>query len=80
MKLVRIAPGEFVMGAGRAAPKTREEWDRYEWDEAPAHKVTITKPFYMGITEVTNAVAGTEDFSGAVRRVSGHGWQADLDA
>ena len=41
MKRVRIEPGEFVMGAGEAPPKSREEWDGREWDEAPAHKVTI---------------------------------------
>lgn len=26
-----------------------------EWDETPAHKVTITTPYYMGATPVTNA-------------------------
>lgn len=55
MKLVRIEPGTFVMGAGDAPPRTREEWNDRDWDEAPAHKVTITKPYFMGATEVTNA-------------------------
>lgn len=54
MKLVRIEPGEFVMGAGDAPPKTREEWDGRDWDESPAHKVKISKPYYLGATEVTN--------------------------
>lgn len=55
MQLVRIQPGAFSMGAGEAPPKTREEWDGRDWDEAPAHSVKITKPFYLGVTEVTNA-------------------------
>ncbi len=55
MKLVRVEAGEFVMGSGDAPPRTREEWDAREWDEAPAHKVKISKAFFMGATEVTNA-------------------------
>jgi len=55
MKLVRVEAGEFVMGSGDAPPKTREEWDAREWDEAPAHKVKISKAFFMATTEVTNA-------------------------
>jgi len=55
MKLVRIEAGEFIMGAGDAPPKTRDEWNQRDWDEAPAHEVTISKPFYLGATEVTNA-------------------------
>ncbi len=55
IKLVRIEPGEFLMGQGDAPPKTREEWNDRDWDESPAHKVKITKPCYLGVTEVTNA-------------------------
>jgi formylglycine-generating enzyme required for sulfatase activity len=55
MKLMRIEPGEFVMGAGDQPPTTREQWDQRDWDEAPAHRVTITKAFFMSATEVTNA-------------------------
>ena len=55
MKLVRIEPGTFVMGTGEAPPKTREEWDGRDWDESPAHHVKISKPYYMGTAEVTNA-------------------------
>jgi len=55
MELVRIEPGDFIMGAGEAPPQTREEWDQRDWDEAPAHKVSISKRFYMATTEVTNA-------------------------
>lgn len=54
MKLVRIEPGEFVMGTGDAPPKTREEWLERDEDESPAHRVKISQPFYLGAFEVTN--------------------------
>ncbi len=55
MKLVRIEAGDFVMGQGETPPRTREEWDLRDWDEAPAHPVRISRAFYLGATEVTNA-------------------------
>ena len=55
MKFVRIEPGEFMMGQGEAPPKAREEWNERDYDEFPVHKVKITKAFFMGTTEVTNA-------------------------
>ena len=45
MNFVRIEPGSFTMGSTSHA----------DFDEKPIHKVTITKPFYMAVTEVTNA-------------------------
>ena len=45
MKFVRIEQGSFLMG---------QEKGGY-WDERPVHKVTITRPFDMAVTEVTNA-------------------------
>jgi len=45
MKLVRIEPGSFTMGGGAGG----------DFDERPAHKVTIRRAFLMGATEVTNA-------------------------
>jgi formylglycine-generating enzyme required for sulfatase activity len=47
MKLVRIPPGKFIMGS------PRNEAER-ESDE-PAHEVSITKSFHMGVYEVTQA-------------------------
>lgn len=44
MKLVRIEPGEFIMGS-----------ESGEFDERPARKVSVSQPFYLGVTEVTNA-------------------------
>jgi formylglycine-generating enzyme required for sulfatase activity len=55
MKMVRVPAGEFVMGSGKAAPRTNREFAKREWDEAPEHKVFISKEFYMGAFEVTNA-------------------------
>jgi formylglycine-generating enzyme required for sulfatase activity len=55
MKLVRIAPGEFTMGAGTEPPKSIDLWSKRDYDESPAHKVRITRAFSLGVTEVTNA-------------------------
>ena len=44
MSLVRIGPGSFTMGSTDG-----------NWDERPTREVTITRPFSMGVTEVTNA-------------------------
>ncbi len=44
MKLVRIQPGSFTRGS-----------DRGDWDERTTHQVTISQPFLMSVTEVTNA-------------------------
>jgi formylglycine-generating enzyme required for sulfatase activity len=48
MTLVRIPAGEFVMGAA-----DREKGMTY--NEQPQHRVRITKPFYLGKHEVTQA-------------------------
>ena len=48
MEFVRIPAGSFYMGS----PSTEEGRDE---DESPAHRVRITKPFYMGKYEVTQA-------------------------
>jgi formylglycine-generating enzyme required for sulfatase activity len=60
MKFNKIPAGTFLMGS----PET--EVGRY--DKEHQHKVTITKPFYMQTTEVTQgqwkAVMGTEPWKG----------------
>ena len=60
IKLVRIEPGTFMMGqdgppvAGNGDMATHHaEFRAADWDEKPAHRVTIAKPFYMATTEVT---------------------------
>lgn len=45
---VWVAPGNFMMGCSE---KDRE----CDYEERPAHEVTITKGFWMGQTEVTQA-------------------------
>jgi|ERR1041384_412240 formylglycine-generating enzyme required for sulfatase activity len=44
LELVWIAPGTFIMGSENGEP-----------DEKPAHRVTISKGFYLGKYEVTQA-------------------------
>ena len=48
MKLVRIRRGRFMMGSPNSEEGRKAE-------EGPQHLVTISKPFYMGVTEVTQA-------------------------
>ncbi len=61
MKLKLIPADEFMMGS------PGDEKDRSE-DEGPQHKVRITKPYYMGVTEVTQgqwfAVMKTKPWEG----------------
>ena len=46
IKMVEIPAGVFMMGSdGRGE----------DYDEAPAHLVTISRPFRMSVTEITNA-------------------------
>ena len=64
--LVRVAPGSFEMGVDSTPlPKSLtagpngviydRPTDLGDYDETPAHKVTITQPFWMSVTEVTIA-------------------------
>ena len=69
--MIRIAPGAFQMGC--SDPNTG-------WDEKPAHKVTITYPFYMAETEITIEqfrmfspdYAGNDEFSPYAAALSWH--------
>ena len=47
IKLKLIPAGEFLMGSSKD-----EDEDAYD-DELPQHRVRITRPFYLGLTEVT---------------------------
>ena len=59
IKFVLIEPGSFMMGQEAGG----------DWDERPVHKVNITEPFYMAVTEVTNAQY--ERFAPAHRELRG---------
>src|ERR1035438_9436906 len=64
MALVRIAPGAFEMGVD-STPLPQDlvkgpngviydrPSDLGDYDEAPVHRVTISQPFSIGVTEVT---------------------------
>ncbi len=56
MKFVLIQPGPFMMGSGISAQKVTAKYGgkvEYYEHEHPQHKVKISKPFYMQVTEVT---------------------------
>jgi len=73
MKMVLIPAGKFMMGSPDSEQGRSEE-------EGPQHKVTISKPFYVGVTEVTQAqyeaVMGTNPskFKGATNPVEMVSW------
>jgi formylglycine-generating enzyme required for sulfatase activity len=77
MKLVRIEAGSFRMGEGDAPPKSREEWLTRDADESPAHTVKITRAFYFGKHEVTNAQY--EQFDPEHRKLRGRGDASKAD-
>ena len=47
LEMVLIQPGTFMMGSAAGGEKDRQA------NEGPKHRVTITRPFYMGKYEVT---------------------------
>jgi formylglycine-generating enzyme required for sulfatase activity len=81
MKFVRIEPGAFRMGQlnlplpFEILPHTGGRGDRMDsliyadFDEKPVHTVRITRPFYIGVVEVTNYQY--ELFDPAHRRLRG---------
>jgi len=61
MVFVRIEAGEFMMGNEAELPAELlkapgQTWvpKRGDYDERPAHKVRLTRPYYLGMVEVTN--------------------------
>jgi formylglycine-generating enzyme required for sulfatase activity len=48
MTLIPMRAGEFLMGLPASEPKPFDE-------EGPQHRVRITRPFYLGMTEVTQS-------------------------
>ena len=78
MKLVQIPAGKFMMGSPES------EKDRYS-NEGPQHEVTISKPFFMGVFEVTQQqyerIMGRNPsfFKGAQNPVEFVSWEDAVD-
>ena len=60
MKFVQVPAGEFWMGSSETPAALAQDYPAYERkrfidlaDEAPVHRVRITRPFYLGQHEVT---------------------------
>ena len=73
MKMVLIPAGHFLMGS----PDSEQGHIK---EEGPQHEVTLSRPFYLGVTEVTQAqfqaVMGTNrsEFKGATNPVEMVSW------
>ena len=88
MKLVRIEAGSFTMGQDGPpmedylrSKRFGEIWkanDRIDFDEKPAHAVTISQPFFMGVMEVT--LGQFREFDPDFKKVSGKSRLNDDDA
>ena len=88
MKLIPIQPGTFTMGQDGPPMKDylrqkrfgemHKDIDRIDFDEKPAHQVTITQPFHIGVTEVT--VAQFRQFDPEFKKKDPKSKPADDDA
>lgn len=88
IKLMPIQPGTFTMGQDgppmedylrqKRFGEMHKDIDRIDFDEKPAHQVTITQPFQIGVTEVT--VAQYRQFDPEFKRSDPKSKPADDDA
>ena len=56
MKFMLILPGKFMMGSKLSPTEIKDKYGgdaRWYSDESPQHEVTITRPYYIQTTEVT---------------------------
>ena len=64
MKLKLIPAGEFMMGSTAAEIEKTKKFDTSLWEsyskaEVPLHRVRISRPFYLGVYEVTKSQFAT---------------------
>jgi formylglycine-generating enzyme required for sulfatase activity len=88
MKLMPIESGTFTMGQDgppmedylrqKRFGEMHKDFDRIDFDEKPSHKVTITQPFQIGVTEVT--VAQFRQFDPEFKKKDPKSKPADDDA
>ena len=55
MRFVRFEPGTFTMGTGTDLRIADIDFNGVEYDEQPAHPVTLTAPFYVLTARVSRA-------------------------
>jgi formylglycine-generating enzyme required for sulfatase activity len=86
MKLALIPAGKFMMGSPDSEQgRDSKEGPQRVGNEGPQHEVVITKPFYMGATEVTQAqyeaVMGTNPskFKGPMNPVEMVSWHEAVE-
>ena len=92
MPMVRIPHGEFLMGSDETIAALQKDYPLMERirleelrDEAPVHKVRLTRDFYIGATEVTvGQFRAFLEQSGYVPEsiadsTGGYGYRADYD-
>jgi hypothetical protein len=59
IQLALIPPGTFLMGSNEADIERHTSlnpgfwWNQFYGNELPCHRVTLSRPFYLGTTEVT---------------------------
>ena len=68
MEWVRVSPGTFMMGIGRD-PKLADTGTE-DYDEQPAHQVTLTRAFYMLRDKVSQEHYAQSGLSGSARDAS----------
>lgn len=92
MQFVLVPAGEFLMGSDTSADTFKQTYPQYERkrfeelsDEAPVHKVHITRAFYLGQHEVTVAqfrrflAASAYQPESEADGTGGYGYNADYD-
>ncbi len=80
LELVWIPPGDFMMGSKLSAEQVASKYDgkaEYYTDEHPRHRVTISKGFWMGKYEVTNAQYRRFKADHSSKEYAGHSLDGD---